>query len=343
MRFVLALFLTISLYTEAATSYLDLPLEPHLERAKAEHKPLLLFFHAAWCTYCVKLEDEVFKTGKADEVLKNYIFVGIDVDTEEGKKIKDQYNVSGYPTQLFVDCKGMEYNRELGYENVSAQLKLLEDNKDQVLCFDKIESRMLKAKGEARNPILMEMLRKKYEMAKWEECIPLAIKFMRQADMASYKKELRSILSTSYIKSGDKNRGLGMLLSDLSMAANADEAMQSLRTLRSFYKKENKAKKSLALYEKTIKRFKDARLMNSYAWDAATNQGDLDKALAYSLEAVQLSKGEPNYIDTLAEVYLARQEWDLAEEKNNVVLKAKPQDKDALGRIDKIKAGKAKN
>jgi uncharacterized protein YyaL (SSP411 family) len=53
-----------------------------IDIAKTQDKPVFLYFHADWCTYCTKLK----KTTFADRKVLNYLndnFISIAIDTEK--------------------------------------------------------------------------------------------------------------------------------------------------------------------------------------------------------------------------------------------------------------------
>ncbi len=97
-----------------------------LERSKAEGKPVLLFFTGSdWCTWCTRLETEVFETSTfIDSVKDKYIFVELDfphstpiaADVKaQNKKLQEKYAVKGYPTVIIVDGEGQKVV-QTGYE-----------------------------------------------------------------------------------------------------------------------------------------------------------------------------------------------------------------------------------
>lgn len=84
------------------------------EQAKATGKPLVLFFTGSdWCTWCTKLEREVFETPEfANSANQEFLFVLLDYPrktslpkhlTEQNSQLKDKYKVSSFPTVLVID------------------------------------------------------------------------------------------------------------------------------------------------------------------------------------------------------------------------------------------------
>lgn len=82
--------------------------------AKAEKKPLLLFFTGSeWCGYCVQLDNEVFSsTTFADKVGDQFIFVVLDFPRKkvqdpkliaQNRELQRKYDVKGFPTIILLD------------------------------------------------------------------------------------------------------------------------------------------------------------------------------------------------------------------------------------------------
>ncbi len=88
-----------------------------LKKVKKEGKPLLIYFKGSdWCTPCKKLDKELFSTERFKNLsMDNFILYEADIPFNEdlitkekltfNKKLAEKYNVSSYPTLLFVNHK----------------------------------------------------------------------------------------------------------------------------------------------------------------------------------------------------------------------------------------------
>ncbi len=85
-----------------------------LAKAKAEKKPLLLFFTGSdWCGWCHKLENEVLDTMDfSDAAAGKFVFVLVDfpmksaIDSKiasQNKELQKKYDVKGFPTIILLD------------------------------------------------------------------------------------------------------------------------------------------------------------------------------------------------------------------------------------------------
>jgi tetratricopeptide (TPR) repeat protein len=80
--------------------------------------------------------------------------------------------------------------------------------------------------------------------------------------------------------------------------------------------------------------------LNGFAWFCAQRQIGLEQALPAAQKAVELSKRDPGILDTLAEVYYARGEYDDAIKIGKEALKSDPDDqyfKDQVVKFEKAK------
>lgn len=78
-----------------------------LKQARAEDKPLLLYFHATWCAFCKKMDAEVFPTRQVSQAIaEHFVPVQMDIDQREHAMWLAKYMVRGTPT--FVVVNGQE-------------------------------------------------------------------------------------------------------------------------------------------------------------------------------------------------------------------------------------------
>ena len=84
-------------------------------KATKENKPIFLDAYATWCGICKKMDKNVFTNDSvADYFNANYINAKIDMESGEGIALANQYNVTIYPTLLFIDGQGKVVHRAVG-------------------------------------------------------------------------------------------------------------------------------------------------------------------------------------------------------------------------------------
>jgi len=88
--------------------------QPALEAAKLEGKPVFVYARSEDCGYCKKFEAETFTNQTVIKTLnENFILVSIDVYKQRNERIN--FRVYGTPTEIFLDQNGIEIKRIPGY------------------------------------------------------------------------------------------------------------------------------------------------------------------------------------------------------------------------------------
>lgn len=73
------------------------------EKARSEDKLIFIDVYTDWCTYCKQLDEEVYTDKSVYEYFnENFINIKFNAETEFGLPKAQQFNVSGFPTLLFL-------------------------------------------------------------------------------------------------------------------------------------------------------------------------------------------------------------------------------------------------
>lgn len=102
-------------------------LEAGKRLASKEDKLVLVEFWAAWCAFCVKMDEETFPDPKVRDLIKKY-YVPVRIDADEKPKLLDEFNVAGLPTIVILDKNGKQIDIAVGFLDAAALTKMLEDN-----------------------------------------------------------------------------------------------------------------------------------------------------------------------------------------------------------------------
>lgn len=81
------------------------------DAARAEGKPIVLDFYADWCIPCLELDRSTFTDEAVIEAMEPYVRFKVDLtnfDSPESEALRQQFDVAGVPTILFLDAKGLE-------------------------------------------------------------------------------------------------------------------------------------------------------------------------------------------------------------------------------------------
>jgi thioredoxin-related protein len=82
--------------------------EEAFAKAKAEKKPLFLYWGAVWCPPCNELKAQVLSKPRFAELMAPFIAVYLDGDSERAQEWSDKLKVSGYPTLVLYNAEGKE-------------------------------------------------------------------------------------------------------------------------------------------------------------------------------------------------------------------------------------------
>jgi len=76
-----------------------------INRAISENKLVVFYFKSQFCPYCAQVEDFVFSDEEVFKKLSNFVFVELDIRSDEGSKLARKFGVPGTPTVVIYDPK----------------------------------------------------------------------------------------------------------------------------------------------------------------------------------------------------------------------------------------------
>lgn len=90
-----------------------------LTLASQTNKPVMIDFYYDDCVWCVRLEEDTYSDQRV--IVKSEQFVNVKVDLYEkndydGQKITENYDITGWPTIVYLDPSGEEIKRISGYK-----------------------------------------------------------------------------------------------------------------------------------------------------------------------------------------------------------------------------------
>lgn len=118
MKKLLILLVAIVSYNQVNAQGIEfeqLSLNKTIEKAKKEDKLVFIDCYTQWCGPCKMLAKKVFVLDNVGKYFnKNFVSIKMDMETEEGRKVAQKYQVKFYPTLLWLDQNGKIVHRVSG-------------------------------------------------------------------------------------------------------------------------------------------------------------------------------------------------------------------------------------
>ncbi len=96
-----------------------------LELAASKDKPVFLYFHAHWCTYCQKLKQTTFTDAGVIQTLQE-AFIPVSVDVDKDRELARNWNVRGLPMMVFLKPDGSKIASIPGFVDARSLMRAFE-------------------------------------------------------------------------------------------------------------------------------------------------------------------------------------------------------------------------
>ena len=165
----------------------ELTFQEALDKAKREGKLVFIDCYTSWCGPCKRLASTVFVDSSVGAYFNsNYINVKFDMEKEEGPSIATRYQVTAYPTLMWLDGNGSIKNKVIGGLDtkglIDAGRKAADPIPDMMLDMDH------KYSAGARDEAFMEEYLKLFKMSGRDNDAVLT-EYLKQATAQNWPKE----------------------------------------------------------------------------------------------------------------------------------------------------------
>jgi thioredoxin-related protein len=103
----------------------DTDVDAAFSRARAEGKPVFLYWGATWCPPCNQVKATIFPRADFIERSQGFVPVYVDGDLPGAQKLGERFKVRGYPTMILFRPDGSEFTRLPGEVDATRYLEVL--------------------------------------------------------------------------------------------------------------------------------------------------------------------------------------------------------------------------
>ncbi len=108
------------------TAAADADVDRAFAKARADKKPVLLYWGATWCPPCNQLKATFFNRADFAALSKSFVAVHVDGDRPGAQKLGSRFKVSGYPTVVLFTPQGQEITRLPGEADAPQVMAVLQ-------------------------------------------------------------------------------------------------------------------------------------------------------------------------------------------------------------------------
>ena len=98
--------------------------EDGMAEARKSGKSIVFYFHADWCTYCVRMQKETFSHASVIEFMNNKV-IPVKVDADRERQVARSFRVRGLPATVLLTRKGEQIGPMPGFIPPKSYLAML--------------------------------------------------------------------------------------------------------------------------------------------------------------------------------------------------------------------------
>jgi thioredoxin-related protein len=274
--------------------------EALLAEAASSGRMVLAFFTTDWCSWCRRLEQDVFRSEDFQQGSAEWLKLVVDAEKGSGPDYAASFRVAGFPTIVLLNPDGSEIDRLPGYMPMPGFLEVFQDYARGIGTLDALQEELAARPQDAE--LKLGIARKLDARGRVEETEALLQQIIDAdpANAGGWTDDAAAALAIGrFQRTGDE-----ALLEDLLMRwPGLEDGPQVYNALIGMASRRDDIPRVKTLLDRALADYpEDADLHNAYAWTAAELEWNLPHALEVALKAARLSGDAPGVLDTVAEV-----------------------------------------
>ncbi len=312
-----------------------------LKEAAARNTIVMADVYTDWCKWCKVLDAQTFQDARVAKKLAELVTVKINAEKGAGVELRKRFNVSGFPTVLFVDAKGEEIDRITGFLKAEPFLARLEQIRKGEGTFGDLKRRSAAAPKDLG--LAMALAAKYQERGDRAEALKLYDRVLAAdpENKQGYAAAIHLGQARASLAARDQAGAL-ISLEKVTTLSDPDAMREAYPALRRLYLLRNRQADIDKLHDRVTALLKDdPAVMNDVAWFYASRDERLDEALGWAQHAVELAPEDTSILDTLAEVQFRRGEQAAAVKTIEQALALEPESDYLQRQLARFKGGAA--
>jgi len=274
--------------------------EAVLAEAASSGRQVLAFFTTDWCSWCRRLEADVFADPAFQAGSADWLKLVVDAEKGGGVDYAKAFHVSGYPTIVLLGPDGSEIDRVPGYLPMPDFLATFRDYARGVGTLDALQERLAAEPGDLA--LKLEVAGKLGQRGRVEDAERLLQEIV-DADPTNASGRADDAAAELAMNRFRASRDEQVLEDLLLRWPKLDQGPEIYNTLVTAAARRDDHQRMHVLLDRAVEDYPDdADLLNAYAWTSTELGWDLDRALELARRAERLSDGEPGVLDTVAEI-----------------------------------------
>jgi len=313
-----------------------------LQRAQKENKYVFVDFYATWCGPCHKLDKETFPDASVGALLNSMLPVQYDAEKGAGLELAKTYKVRAYPTLLVIGPNGKEVDRHLGFMEPAEFVTTIGGFTKNLGTTAALQDQLRHKPDDA--DLLYQLGIKYADAGRPDDAAVVLTKAMALDPKDAKGRNAEMLYAMGEANYNDDRYADAKPYFDrlVKEYGDSDWAVDALQRLAGVEYKLGNRDAAVSTYWKVVeKKPDDPSTLNGFAWFCAQRKIGLDQALPAAQKAAELSKRDPGILDTLAEVYFAKGDFDNAIKIGEEAAAKKPDDSYYQEQIAKYKKAKS--